>query len=240
MKWSTVRTRHLNLACAFFLLFAAVPELWAWDISGSVFVDGIPQDRYTQVPPSEWQACGMIKKVDDLAVGPQGQLKNAVVWLDYDFPAEEKSRVKASRVEFVDQKQCDFVPRVVTVPAGGRVIFRSSDAVRHGVAGFDPSGKNEFDLLIDHPGQTVETAYDVPGPHYMRCGFHAWMGGIVYVTQHPFYAVTDENGSFRFSGMPERPYQIRVWHERMGETGGEILPPQSNVNLIYKRPEVNT
>lgn len=218
---------------------AATGDLCAWEITGSVHVDGLPQDRYVQVPSSEWQACGMVKKIEDLIVGPQGELKNAVVWAEYDFTAAEKAAVKTSKIEFVDQKQCDFVPRVVTVPAGGRVIFRSSDAVRHGVAGFDPSGKNEFDLLIDHPGQTVETSYETPGPHYMRCGFHAWMGGIVFVTQHPFYTVTDEKGQFRLSGLPERPYRIRVWHERMGVTEKEIIPQNLPARIVYTRPEAD-
>jgi hypothetical protein len=33
---------------------------------------------------------------------------------------------------------------------------------------------------------------------------------------HPFFAVTDENGEFSISGLPAGSYTLAVWHERLG------------------------
>ena len=37
------------------------------------------------------------------------------------------------------------------------------------------------------------------------------------VTNSPYYAVTDEKGAFRISGLPPGKYKLRLWHEGFGE-----------------------
>lgn len=229
------KVNHFKIFMMSAVLIAISSSVYA--LSGTVRVDGRPQDRYVQVPQSEWKACGgVVKKVEDLIVGPEGQLKNAVVWVEADFTSEELNRTKTNKVEFIDQKQCDFVPRIVTIPLNGRVVFRSSDMVRHGVAGFMPSGQNQFDYLINQKDQTVDATFTQLGPHPIRCGFHQWMAATVFVQKHPFYAVTDNTGRFELKDLPRKKYTLHVWHERMGLMQTEVAPGQRSVELTYQRP----
>ena len=41
------------------------------------------------------------------------------------------------------------------------------------------------------------------------------MKTFVGVVDHPFYAVTAEDGSYEIKGLPAGTYTIEVWHEKM-------------------------
>jgi len=39
------------------------------------------------------------------------------------------------------------------------------------------------------------------------------MNGVIFIVNHPYYAITDEHGSFRLTGVPPGEYEIVAWHE---------------------------
>jgi len=41
------------------------------------------------------------------------------------------------------------------------------------------------------------------------------MLGVVHVLPYPFFAITDENGSFKIENVPPGSYKIEAWHERL-------------------------
>ena len=47
------------------------------------------------------------------------------------------------------------------------------------------------------------------------------MNAEMMVVSHPYYAVTNESGSFEFTGVPPRTYQIAAWHEGWNSLGKE-------------------
>jgi hypothetical protein len=47
----------------------------------------------------------------------------------------------------------------------------------------------------------------------LRCFMHPWMSGYVHVLEHPFFAVTQGDGSFTIKGLPPGRYEITVLHE---------------------------
>jgi hypothetical protein len=51
-----------------------------------------------------------------------------------------------------------------------------------------------------------------------KCDVHGWMNAYVGVLDHPYFAVTKEDGSFELKGLPPGTYTIEAWHERLGAT----------------------
>jgi carboxypeptidase family protein len=49
-----------------------------------------------------------------------------------------------------------------------------------------------------------------------KCDVHGWMNAYVGVLDHPYFAVTGDNGSFELKGLPPGTYTIEAWHERLG------------------------
>lgn len=238
MKNFVSKILFLFLPCGMFFWGETV---LAWDVEGTIRVNGTPKPRYGGVRPEERQICGgMVKQMEDLMAGPGGELKNAVVWVEGEMKAADMQLAEEALnqgVPLIDQVKCQYTPRVVLVPPGGQVIFKSSDSTIHNVAGFLPTGKNAFDMMLKDPSQFIQRRFTEPGPHYMRCGFHPWMGAVVFVRSHPFYAITDEKGRYKISGLRAGNYRLKVWHETLGEREAAVTPSRAQVNVLYDRPK---
>ena len=42
------------------------------------------------------------------------------------------------------------------------------------------------------------------------------MNSYAGVLNHPFYSVTDDQGSFNIEGLPPGTYVVEAWHEKLG------------------------
>ena len=53
-------------------------------------------------------------------------------------------------------------------------------------------------------------------PIAVGCDLHPWMTGYLMVFDHPFFAVTGEDGSFEIKGVPAGKQNVVVWQEKVG------------------------
>jgi hypothetical protein len=56
---------------------------------------------------------------------------------------------------------------------------------------------------------------------------HAWMLGFVHVFDHPYFAVTNEQGIFSIPDLPPGNYVLKAWHEDAGIKSQEVTVPES-------------
>lgn len=163
------------------------------------------------------EVCGVTDIADDsLVVGDDGGIANVFVFLRR-APKGYKGKVPSDPV-VLDQKGCVFLPHAAVIQANQDVLVKSSDAVQHNVHTF-PKRNDSINLLINPNEQDgIELAYRKAEsePIQVKCDIHSWMSSWHLVLDHPFMAVTDENGEFRIEGLPEGKHQFRVWHERGG------------------------
>ncbi|MBI2095918.1 MAG: carboxypeptidase regulatory-like domain-containing protein [Candidatus Omnitrophica bacterium] len=66
----------------------------------------------------------------------------------------------------------------------------------------------------------------------MRCDVHFWMASFIHVLDHPFYAVTGDDGSYRIDGLPAGAYTIEVWHEKLGTQTAQITVADGETNTF--------
>jgi hypothetical protein len=50
----------------------------------------------------------------------------------------------------------------------------------------------------------------------IRCDVHPWMRAYLGVLDHPYFAVTSNDGSFQLPNVPAGDYTLAAWHERLG------------------------
>jgi plastocyanin len=134
-------------------------------------------------------------------------------------PEAAKAILATPKVE-MDQKGCEFLPRNVAVHKDQTVVFKSSDPVGHNVrySGFSNTAAN---LMLPPNGVTEKKLVAERLPLVVLCDIHPWMKGHVAVFDHPFFAVTAEDGSFEIKGVPAGDQNLVVWQERVGyATGG--------------------
>ena len=151
----------------------------------------------------------------------QGQpLGNAVLTLRGDAPAA------ASTDAVVDQRDKQFLPRVLAVRTGTTVSFPNSDNIRHHVYSFSPAKRFELRLYQGTPSEPV--VFDKPGLVVLGCNIHDWMLGYIYVTDDPWFAVSDEHGRAAIAELPAGRYAVTLWHP-----GNPQLLPQAAGELQF-------
>ena len=148
-----------------------------------------------------------------LVVGSDGAVANAVVTLaNIDAPISlprEPARL--------DQKACVFFPHVQAVPAGSVLEIANGDPILHNVHAYLGS-ETLFNVAMPVQNYRVRRKLERPGVIRLQCDAgHTWMSGYIWVSPHPYYAVTDGSGGYLIKDVPPGSYEVRVWHERLGE-----------------------
>lgn len=153
-------------------------------------------------------------------------IKNAFVWLAPSDPAKplaihpDLKEIKVKEVS-VDQPMCAFVPHVQAVREGQELIFKNSAPVAHNVrwtGNFKNAGGNI--ILPPKGSHTLKDLKAYRLPMQVNCDIHRWMKAYVAVFDHPYFAITDENGNFEIKNAPVGDCQLMVWHESVGWLGG--------------------
>ncbi len=68
----------------------------------------------------------------------------------------------------------------------------------------------------------IESKVEKPEwPIKVQCDAHGWMHACWISQDHPYYAVTDANGTFKITDLPAGDYEVEVWHEELGKTDAE-------------------
>ncbi|MEX2146203.1 MAG: carboxypeptidase-like regulatory domain-containing protein, partial [Candidatus Rokuibacteriota bacterium] len=54
------------------------------------------------------------------------------------------------------------------------------------------------------------------------CDVHSWMLGWIAVMPHPFFGVTDGNGTTTIANVPPGKHTVEVWHETLGKQTKDV------------------
>lgn len=204
-------------------LFLGITPVYAGGtVSGKVVFEGTPPSAKPINFGAEKQCAMMhgdkIPMNEDIVVNANGTLKSALVYV------KEGVAAAAAPTEpvVIDQKGCVFSPHVSVAMAGQKVIFRNDDSVLHNVRSVSKTNK-AFNIAQPIQGMETTKVFDQPEIGIpMRCDVHFWMAAYLHVLNHPYFAVTGEDGSFTLKDLPPGNYTIEVWHEKLGTQTMEI------------------
>src|SRR3989475_12494922 len=223
---SRVMRYVLVLCVAVSVIVAAVPA-GAGAIRGVVVFTGAVEQKKLPVTIDQY-ICGKEKHAEDLLVGAQRGVRNAVVWLQTPPPGAHwpNAPVKAE----MDQKACVYVPRVVLVPVGGTVEFLNSDRLLHNL--HSQSSENRTFNRTQPTGRTIPIVFAKPETVRVDCDLHPWMRAWVVVIEHPFYVITDEQGEFTLDNVPAGKYTLQVWQETVGSTTKDVTVSDRGITTL--------
>ncbi len=152
-------------------------------------------------------------KDEEVVVGPGGELANVFVYVKNapagNFPPP-------STPVTLDQKGCQYHPHVGGIMVGQPLEIKNSDNTLHNVHAM-PNNNTQFNEGQPVPMSTTKK-FDKAElvPFRIKCDVHGWMKAWMAVLPHPFFAVSQMNGSFTIPNLPPGTYTIVAWHEKYG------------------------
>ena len=194
---------------------AVAPKGPTGRIKGVVRLQGaVPAQAFEAIGENQ-NVCGDRVATTRLAVGKEKGVQHAFVYLD-GVPSSDAVRPRGSLL--LDQKDCQYVPHALVVPAGSKIDITNSDPILHNVHAHQITDQGQttlFNIAQPVKGQvtTVESQLR-PGIIHLTCeAGHPWMSGYVFVANHPYVTLSGNDGEFVIDGVPPGTYRIKMWHE---------------------------
>jgi len=187
-------------------------------IVGEVKFAGTPPEPKVLKINKDTQACGNEKKSEDVVVGANRGLLNAVVSVTGVSGAPA---AKAAKKPVLDQKGCQFSPHVLTIPAGAEVDILNPDGVLHNIHTFSTVNPS-INKAQPKFKKVMTEKFEKPEVIKVQCDAHSWMSGWIVVMGHPYFAVSDDKGAFKIQNVPAGKHKVEVWHETLGKLTREV------------------
>jgi hypothetical protein len=127
--------------------------------------------------------------------------------------------IKQKEVE-MDQPRCMFIPHALGMRQGQLLKAKNSSTIQHNFKWTTGDGTGGNVLLAPKGSFLIKNLEADPFPVTINCNIHGWMKAWVRVFDHPYFAVTDENGAFSMPKAPAGNYQLFIWHGSGGWNGG--------------------
>ena len=110
-----------------------------------------------------------------------------------------------------------YVPHVMGVQTGQMIRIENSDPFQHNIHPV-PETNRGFNESTPNEGDYLEKSFLVPEVMIsVKCDVHTWMQAYIGVLDHPYFGVSDADGSFSISGLPAGDYTVTAWHSQLGE-----------------------
>jgi hypothetical protein len=143
-----------------------------------------------------------------------GRLEGAVVYLSrVDLRRSAPWNLLPVSIEVqqmgVIVKQGERDGRIAIVRRGAAVSLASREPALHSIRG---RGAAFFTQMLPVPGRPVNRILLDEGVVELSSGSgYYWLRGYLFVTDHPYAAVTAPNGQFQFEAVPDGEYEAMCW-----------------------------
>lgn len=115
----------------------------------------------------------------------------------------------------LNQHGCEYEPHVFGIMEGQKLVIKNSDDTNHNIH-FLPKKNEEINFTQPKKDMTKEVTLTAEDVFKVKCDVHPWMGAYVQVFTHPYFFVTDDQGTFELKGLPPGKYVVEAWHEKFG------------------------
>jgi plastocyanin len=191
-------------------------------ITGRVHVSGTkPPPRHEQVTSDSTCVAAHPDGLDvDDVRGDDGMLADVFVYVARGL--EDRVFAVPETPVVVDQRGCVFEPRVAGAQVGQPIAFVNGDDTLHNVHG-TPTKSSAWNFGLAVRGARRTITIDHPEvPVGVQCDVHPWMHATLAVVDHPYFAVTGDDGVFTLARVPAGRYTVAAWHPRLGTREREV------------------
>ncbi len=207
-------------------LALSAPWAQAGDITGTITLKGAPpKEKVISIYKDDVHCCNLTAGTPTThfyVVGPNAELGDVVVSVQ---GISGKSTGASAKPAVLDQKACFYSPQILAVQTEQKLIVKNSDPVLHNVdvqpasdSGNPPQNQAQV------PGGP-DLTFSFPKPEMflkIKCDVHQWMFSWVSVFDHPYFAISAKDGTYKIESVPAGKYKLQAAHRKAGTVTQEI------------------
>jgi hypothetical protein len=203
-------------------LAGLLPSVSAADITGKITLKGTPPP---EVPIPFDPLCGKLHTEKATTkfyeVDSAGGLGDVFVYI------KEGAKPTAAPAEPVvlDQEGCIYKPYIFGLQTKQKLLIKNSDPnILHNIHVIpDPKSGNKESNQAQIKGQDLVKTFDNPEVLlHFKCDVHNWMHAYAGVLEHPYFAVTAPDGTFKIANVPPGKYVIEAYHRKAGKQTKDV------------------
>jgi plastocyanin len=196
--------------------------LVAGDVTGKIVFEG-DGPKANRIRMSADPVCMKAHKdavvSEEVIVNKNGTLKNVLVYVK-DGLAGKTFPTAKNKIVF-DQIGCIYKPHILGIQTGQDLEILNSDPTLHNVHSLSKTNTS-FNQAMPMKGMKLTKKFDKVENFKVKCEVHPWMNAYIGVFNHPFFAVSGDDGSFTLKGVPAGDYTIEAWHEKYGAQTAKV------------------
>ncbi len=194
---------------------------------------GDPPEPVTLDIERDAEVCGKHGLTDEsLVVNKDNRgIRYVAIWIESKdaVPVHPDLKALPEKIPVIDNKNCRFEPHMQAIRTNQIIHFTNSDPVAHNAAVYARRTTPFSEVIPQNQPLEKKFAKAETLPTRVDCSIHAWMKAWLIVLDHPYVAVTNENGEFELKNVPTGDWKFRFWHERPGyiaaaTTNGQPTP----------------
>jgi carboxypeptidase family protein len=194
-----------------------------------VFAGPIPELPLLAITKDQ-DVCGLTAEPQMLIVSPEHRgVPDTVIALE-GIP---QGKAPSASQPGLDNRSCTMLPRVQAVMLGTELLIRNSDPFLHTTRGRLADAKQAFNVVFPKGTSPKEQKIRFPGVITVTCDTHTHMRAYILSFDHPYFAVTAEDGRFQIDQVPPGAYTLKAWHE-----GWRIVAYDQDRRPLYEEPYV--
>jgi hypothetical protein len=222
-------------ACALTLaaLAGLIQSTSAADITGKMTLKGTPPP---EVPLPLDPSCGKLHTgkatTTFYVVGPGGELGDVFVYIKEGA----KPGPTAAEPLVLDQQGCVYTPYIFGLQTKQKLVIKNSDpGILHNIHVIpDAKSGNKESNQAQLKGQDLVKTFDSPEVLlHFKCDVHNWMHAYAGILDHPYFAVSAKDGSFKLANVPPGKYVIEAYHRKAGRLTKEVTVGDQNQSLDF-------
>ena len=195
---------------------AAAPAAGGATVTGKVaFAGSAPANEQIKMDADAYCKAAHSAPVytQDVEVNQNGTLKDVLVYVKEGVSGTYPAPTTPITL---DQQGCQYHPHIFGIQAGQPLKVVNSDGTLHNIHAL-PKTNAEFNIGQPFKGMETTKKFDkAEMPVHFKCDVHKWMGAYCGVFNHPFFAVTNDQGTFEIKNLPPGNYVIEAWQEKYG------------------------
>ena len=222
-----LRRYFAAIAAAVALTTSANAQQW-----GDIEADFLLKGSFTPekiVPDKDQAVCGKHQLYrENVVVDPQTKaIKNIAIYLlptlGKKVPVHADYAKTATDKVTLDNKNCQFVPHILTVRTTQTLELTNSDPVGHNSKA-EFFNNTPFNVLIPSQGKATQKLGS-PETSFMKveCSIHPWMNAYLLVKEDPYVAFSDAKGHLVMKNVPAGEWTFVVWQENAGYLSDVIV-----------------